>query len=360
MRRFLWIVLFVPLLTFAATDSIAQQPSHGSDELVIATKSAPPFAMKNADGSWSGISIELWKRVAQQLGLKYRFDETTLDGMLVGLASGRYDAGVAALTVTADRERTMDFTHPFYATGLGIATVQKQAGIVAYASQILSYKFLKAILALLVVLTVVGTVIWLLERRGNRDQFGGGATKGIGNGIWWSAVTMTTVGYGDKAPATLAGRVVGMIWMFASVITISGFTAAIASAITVGNLQTSVRSPDDLSHVRVGTVVHSASTDYLKEQHIESRGFNSLGGAIDALDKGRLDAVVYDKPLLRYQINKRKDEKLTVLPYTLLRQDYAIGLPRDSELRKAVNRALLEETHSQAWRDLIALYLGKD
>ncbi|WP_339151139.1 transporter substrate-binding domain-containing protein [Rhizobium sp. T1470] len=39
-------------------------------ELVIGTKEAPPFAMKDADGNWSGISIELWREVAQKLGLR--------------------------------------------------------------------------------------------------------------------------------------------------------------------------------------------------------------------------------------------------------------------------------------------------
>jgi CubicO group peptidase (beta-lactamase class C family) len=47
---------------------------------------------------------------------------------------------------------------------------------------------------------------------------------GIGIGIWWATVTMTTVGYGDKAPMTPGGRIVGLIWMFVGVITISGFT----------------------------------------------------------------------------------------------------------------------------------------
>ncbi|MCS0460101.1 transporter substrate-binding domain-containing protein [Rhizobium favelukesii] len=36
----------------------------------MGTKEAPPFAMKDADGNWSGISIELWREVAQKLGLR--------------------------------------------------------------------------------------------------------------------------------------------------------------------------------------------------------------------------------------------------------------------------------------------------
>ena len=41
--------------------------------------------------------------------------------LIDGVAAGKFDVAVAALTVTAGRERILDFTEPFYATGLGIA-----------------------------------------------------------------------------------------------------------------------------------------------------------------------------------------------------------------------------------------------
>lgn len=39
--------------------------------LVVGTKPIPPFVVQNADGSFSGISIDLWKRVAEQLNIPY-------------------------------------------------------------------------------------------------------------------------------------------------------------------------------------------------------------------------------------------------------------------------------------------------
>jgi hypothetical protein len=57
-------------------------------ELVVGTKIAPPFAMKAEDGTWRGISIDLWRRVADQLHLRYRFQETTLEGLTEGVAKG--------------------------------------------------------------------------------------------------------------------------------------------------------------------------------------------------------------------------------------------------------------------------------
>ncbi len=51
----------------------------------------------------------------------------------------------------------------------------------------------------------------------------------IWDGIWWSVVTMGTVGYGDKYPVTVGGRVVGLLLIFAGVGLMSIFTATIAS-----------------------------------------------------------------------------------------------------------------------------------
>jgi polar amino acid transport system substrate-binding protein len=100
-----------------------QEPSDAR-ELVIGTKVAAPFAIKEEDGTWHGISIELWRRIADQMHLRYRFEETSLNGLIAGVADGSLDAAVAALTVTGPRHQLVDFTQPFYSTGLGIAVIR--------------------------------------------------------------------------------------------------------------------------------------------------------------------------------------------------------------------------------------------
>ena len=44
-------------------------------EIVVGTKEAAPFAMKGPDGQWTGISIDLWRRIAEQKAIRYRFHE---------------------------------------------------------------------------------------------------------------------------------------------------------------------------------------------------------------------------------------------------------------------------------------------
>jgi voltage-gated potassium channel len=51
----------------------------------------------------------------------------------------------------------------------------------------------------------------------------------FGNALWWSATTVTTIGYGDVVPATSGGRVVAAFVMFASVATVSFGTAVVTA-----------------------------------------------------------------------------------------------------------------------------------
>src|SRR5262249_17240787 len=145
-----------------------------------------------------------------------------------------------------------------------------------------------------VVLLFFGALMWLAERRRNESQFGGSLAQGLGNGFWWSAVTMTTVGYGDKSPVTFAGRFVALLWMFGGVFAISMFTASISSALTVNQLESGIRGPADLPKVRVGTVEPSGGARYLKNRHIDYKGYKDAAEALAALEKKEVDCVVYE------------------------------------------------------------------
>lgn len=341
---------------------IVEAPPRPLTRLVIATKEAPPFSMRNEDGEWEGMTIELWRRIASELNYECEYHETDIAGMIEGLQDGTYDAAVAAMTVTAEREAVFDFSHPFYTTGLGIA-IRSEGDDQEWLSGLLglfSWEFIKPFLALLLVLLGVGVLVWLFERKKNAEQFGGSPAEGIGAGFWWSAVTMTTVGYGDKAPATFGGRLIGLIWMFASIITISGFTAAIASSLTVSQLDSSIEGPEDLPGIKVGSIRNTTSGNYLADEHIAFRHYEKVGDGLEALNLSKVDAMVYDHPILLYYStkNRRLSENLRVLGETFERQDYAIGLPAKSPYREDINRILLREIGSSWWNDTVFRYLG--
>jgi polar amino acid transport system substrate-binding protein len=334
----------------------AQDTAPGT-ELVVGTKEAPPFAIKQKEGSWGGISIELWRRIADGAHLRFRLVETqSVQDLLDGVANGNFNIGVAAVTVTAARERHVDFTQPFYHTGLGIAVPINESPWVSIARALLSFSFLKAVAALLGFSMLVGFLIWLFEHR-KTEHFGGGA-KGLGSSFWWSTIAMTQAGAAENAPATLPGRIVATGWMIASVIAIAVFTAGITSTLTRKELQGAIHNFDDLRSVRVGAVANSSATDYLTREQLSFRGFPDVQAGLVALSHGEIDAFVHDKPLLAWMVRKDFSASARIVDTSFSSESYAIVLPKSSPLRPMLDAAVLDQIESDWWQQTLFETLG--
>lgn len=328
-------------------------------ELVIGTKQAPPFAMKDSDGNWSGISIDLWRRVADGLHLRYRIvEEPNVQGLIDGVAAGKYDAAVAALTVTAARESAVDFTQPFYVTGLGIAVpAGGEASWAPVIHTLTSFGFAQAVAALVGLALAVGFVIWLFERHHN-EHFGGGFAKGLSSGVWWSTVAMTQRYTGNVGPRTLPGRLVAILWMVGSIIAIAIFTASVTSSLTVRHLQGKVHEVSDLASARVGAVAGTSTEGTLSMMRIAYRKYDTPDDGLKALRAHALDAFVYDKPLLSWIIRQQYSSSIELIDTTFETQEYAFALPGNSPLEKPLNVAILGAIESDWWQPTVFRYVG--
>ncbi|MGV3635569.1 MAG: transporter substrate-binding domain-containing protein [Pseudorhodoplanes sp.] len=362
-----WCAAALVVCLVAATSVFAQSARPPLDieqlkqrEIVVGTKEAAPFAMKLPGGEWTGISIDLWRRIAEKQGIKYRFEDLdTVPALIDATAAGKVDIAVAALTVTAGREEMLDFTSAFYGTGLGIA-VPATTGVAGWAPVVralTSFGFLRAILALVGLALLVGLLVWLLERRHN-EEFGGGVTKGLSSSVWWTTVAMTQRGIGHQGPRTLPGRFVAMLWMVGSIIAVAVFTASITSALTVRQLQGTVQGVTDLSQVRVGVVGGSSTEDTLRKLRIGFESYPNAKAGLQAIRDGKLDAFVYDRPLLAWTIHQDFRSSVLLLDVTFDQQHYAFAVPSGSPLRKPVSVAILNEVRSVWWGDTLYRYLG--
>ena len=151
----------------------------------------------------------------------------------------------------------MEFSHPYYTVVLVMAVRSSPTaagGGSNLGRSFASVGLMKTAGALIGLLLLAGVLVWLIEHRANPEQFSAAPRQGLGDGLWWAAVTMTTVGYGDKAPRTGLGRALGVVWMFAAIVLIALLTAQVTSSLTVSSLSGVVRGPADLVNVRVGAI----------------------------------------------------------------------------------------------------------
>jgi len=326
--------------------------------LKVGTKQSPPFAIRNPDGSWSGISIELWDHLADELNFQFVYQEATLPELLTGLEDGTLDAAVAAISVTSERHDRVDFCHPHYSTGLGIAvSTRARRSTWSLLSRVVSDRLVKITAAMVLIVAICGFSFWLFERKVNTTMFGGKKRQGLGMGIWWSTIVL--LGHKGVIPISTMGRLLAVLAMIASLIVLSILTGVITSVLTVGQLDTGIRRSTDLHHVRVASVTASTSADYLSQRHIFFRGYETPVDAIEAVDADKADAVVYDAALLKYFASDEFANRIDVLPVIFNVQEYAIALPQNSSLRKPLNEELLRFRESDAWNELIYRYLGE-
>jgi polar amino acid transport system substrate-binding protein len=348
-----WIFVFSPV------SAIAQDDRPVPNKVVVAVAEVPPFAMKTKDGHWEGLGIELWQAIAQKLGVESELREYSPDQLVAAVTKGEVDV-IPALAATEQHEIVMDLSLPFLRSGSAIAVAAKPTkhSWLHFAGRLVSLNILPVIGLLILLSLTAGIIVWLFEARGNPDMFGGGTVRGIGHGIWWAVVTLTTVGYGDKTPKTMGGRMVALIWMFASVILIASFTAVITTSFTVGELQGKVRGLSDLPDFRVGSLSHSQALNFLAERGITVLPFESAKDGLQAIVDKKIDAFVFNEAVLKHLVRTEFPGRVQVLPSTFDHYYVSMAVQSGSPLREPLNRALLEITAKDDWRRLVELYMG--
>jgi ABC-type amino acid transport substrate-binding protein len=120
------------------------------------------------------------------------------------------------------------------------------------------------------------------------------------------------------------------------------------------------KGPQDLPWVRIATVTGTTGDELLTAQGLAVRRYPFVIQACKALQRGDVEAVVYDKTILSHMIKDYGWGEIEILPQTLLWYDYAIALPPGSPLREPINQALLRAIHQPAWEETVKRYLGAD
>ena len=347
-------------LIFLFLFNIVQTPVL-SKTLRVGTKPFKPFAFVQ-EGEYIGFSIDLWQEIAEELELEYElYGEKTVTDLLNSVSSEDTDVAIAGITITYEREKTVDFSHSFFESGLQILVPLRSTSspINSFIWLILSPILLKTIGVLLLVVVVSAHLLWFFEREKNPEMFPREYFKGIGEACWWSVVTVVTVGYGDKAPIGVAGRTIATIWMFTGVLLVSYFTASVSSALTVQQLETSIQRLEDLNGKRVATVKGSTAAEYLTNRPIKKIEFELVEEAFASLEESEVDAVVYDAPVLQNYAAVDGVDKVRVVGAVFERQSYGIALKPDSPYREPINQALLKIVEDGTYDEIYQKWFGK-
>ena len=352
----LWFHILILLLFWGNN----QQTFAQRDTLTVGIYHNPPFVIKTGNNDFEGLSIELWENIARSANLTFRYEQySDYIGILKRLEYKEIDLTINPIDVNDSRVNKFDVTQPYFISSIGVAIPYlNRSPFAVFISNIFSMAFFEIIVLLILVIFVFGFILWLVERKHNKFQFRPGLL-GLFDGLWWSAVTMTTVGYGDKAPKSNLGKAIAVIWMFTAVIIISSFTASIASTLTITGLQTDIKNAEDIRLVENISVVGATNGEsYLVQENIPvSKTYASPIIALRALAKKENDVFLYDRTVLQYYINRLSlDEKVKLLPFTLKENYQSFMLPKNHPAFDLINVGLMKEIKKEGWGDLQIKY----
>ncbi len=346
----------------AAAASSALDKPRTPGVMRVAIKPAKPFAYEE-NGQWKGYSVDLWNAIAQQEGWRFEWvPMETVPETLDALQKKQVDVGVGALSITEEREKVLDFSHPFFESGLQIMSPVAQAGSIWVALEgLASAPVLGGFGALILALLLVSWLLWWFEHKDNEESFPAPAWAGFKESLWWSTNILIAGGCENKTPNGTPGRLLAVVWMLGGIAFTSYITAVFTSTLTVTRLNTQVRAIGDLQGQIVGTVEGSSSDAYLnKLGGIPVEGHESVDSAMAALLKKDVKAVVYDAPMLRYWMSTHpaENEKVALAGDTFARQHYGFALPVGSARRKEINETLLQLRGSGFLEDLEKRWFG--
>lgn len=125
--RHLVLALSCLLLVIACNNSSPNSTntgnnSSGTKTLKVATDPTfAPFEFQGPDGKVQGFDIDLMNSIGKSAGFQVEYQNMPFDGMIATLQSSRVDAGLAGITITPERLKTISFSKPYIKAGLALA-----------------------------------------------------------------------------------------------------------------------------------------------------------------------------------------------------------------------------------------------
>ena len=109
-------LMLAALITLMASAAIAAE---AAKPLIVGMELAyPPFEMTDTGGKPTGVSVDLASDLAKSLGRPVVIQNTSFDGLIPALKTGKVDLVISSMTATAERAQSIDFSEPYLSTGL--------------------------------------------------------------------------------------------------------------------------------------------------------------------------------------------------------------------------------------------------
>ena len=297
---------------------LAAVPAQAAPVLRVGVADGAQPCSYRQQGSWNGMAVELWQRIADEEKLPYVLVQGQSAATLLAAAQrGELDVAIGCLTVSPERLRSNRFSLPFQETGLGVMTRRTRLDLgVSLLQSLLSPDLIRLLLAYVGLIGVLSVAVWRVERAGSKPaDWPVGRRRGfalifqvLATGPGTNTVVVTSRGHSLVFLAYLV-RIVSAS-LLVSYVTINVVRGSDDAS---GNALRSVR---DLAGQRVGVREGSVSEQLLQRLNrsgvqpaIQLRELKQVLDADDLLSAGAVDAVMADEIQIDFLMHQLADPR---------------------------------------------------
>ncbi|KAK7098048.1 hypothetical protein V1264_004938 [Littorina saxatilis] len=324
---------------------------------------------------FEGYALDLAEALSKEVGFEYHFRlvndnnygmrspvNNTWNGMIGELISRKADVAIAGLTITAERERYVDFSKPYMEIGVAIIIKKPQhqkPGVFSFMEPL----SIEVWVCITVAYIGVSVALFLVSRfspvewkKDPKSETGYENDFSLFNSFWFSMGALMFQG-SDTCPKSVSGRIIGGAWWFFVLIIISSYTANLAAFLTMKRMVKPIESVDDLVNhptIKYGVPRSGTTFQFFKNSDVPvyrqmyeymSRNPEVLTATTDeGIEKVRKSkgkyAFLTDNSAIEYA-NNREPCDTTIVGPALNNKGFGIATPRGSDIRDQITLAVL-------------------
>ncbi|XP_050304727.1 uncharacterized protein LOC126742188 isoform X4 [Anthonomus grandis grandis] len=285
------------------------------------------------------------------------------NGIVGDLVSGAAHMSFAALSVSSARSEVIDFSAPYFFSGVSFLASPQQRSEIPLLAFLLPFSF-ELWLAILISLNITAIAVAIYEWLSpfGLNPWGRQRSKNfsMSSALWvmWGLLCGHLVAF--KAPKSWPNKFLINVWGGFSVIFVASYTANIAALIAGLFFQNTVSNYHDRSLLsqRVGTPKSSAAEYYVQKanqmlwQHMSKYSLENAEEGVERLRNGSLDMLIADTPILDYYRATDHGCKLQKIGDTINEDTYAIGMTKGFPLKDSIS-AVIAKYSSNGYMDIL-------
>lgn len=103
------------------------EPGTGKRLVIGMDATYRPFEFQDSTGALTGVSVEIGRAIAAELGREVEFRNINFDGLILALKTGTIDLIISSMTANDERRKSVAFSEPYVKTGLAVLVAQASA-----------------------------------------------------------------------------------------------------------------------------------------------------------------------------------------------------------------------------------------